>query len=436
MAQNFSIPFQALITSPTGEYLLKEGIELEINILQDSITGQAVFTEQHSCMSDDFGRINLFIGKGDSVMGSLAGIDWSASDYYLAIAYSLSKDAGYNLLGASRIKAVPYAMYAKKANNITSLKVGSGIGYNEPVFYNNAKDDTIRISGSSNVRVISNYPEFTIIPHNYSEDFTQVQNHHSLVYAHLADDVLNDSLQALQQHKQNLDTLFKGIVQNMYQDSLDIEAAIKLMEETTSNRLDHLKDSLGNVNKTALQALQNDIDNDFANKLNQQEQAIGNADSKRNTDSLSLEQKLAMIKKRMDSLDLQSRNNLWVSGYYIDPRDNQKYEVVRIGKQIWMASDLNYYTPEGSVYYNEDSITMCNEGYGRLYTWTTAMDIDARYNSETYDANPNENHQGICPPGWHLPSKKEWEDLGDYLGFDAGGKLKIDNLRTPDFSQN
>ena len=32
--------------------------------------------------------------------------------------------------------------------------------------------------------------------------------------------------------------------------------------------------------------------------------------------------------------------------------------------------------------------------------------------------------QGVCPTGWHLPSDAEWIQLTNYLGANAGGKLK------------
>src|SRR5512137_1909351 len=38
----------------------------------------------------------------------------------------------------------------------------------------------------------------------------------------------------------------------------------------------------------------------------------------------------------------------------------------------------------------------------------------------------NESAQGICPPGWHLPTDAEWAILGDLLGGSniAGSKMK------------
>jgi uncharacterized protein (TIGR02145 family) len=68
----------------------------------------------------------------------------------------------------------------------------------------------------------------------------------------------------------------------------------------------------------------------------------------------------------------------------------QTYKTVKIGEQVWMAENLNY-EAEGSKCY-DNSESNCKK-YGRLYNWNTAMKA--------------------CPLGWHLPSKAEWEALGD-----------------------
>jgi uncharacterized protein (TIGR02145 family) len=57
---------------------------------------------------------------------------------------------------------------------------------------------------------------------------------------------------------------------------------------------------------------------------------------------------------------------------------------------------------EGSKCYGNDPAN-CAE-YGRLYDWETA--------------------KTVCPAGWHLPSDEEWTTLTDYVGNDAGTKLK------------
>jgi uncharacterized protein (TIGR02145 family) len=83
---------------------------------------------------------------------------------------------------------------------------------------------------------------------------------------------------------------------------------------------------------------------------------------------------------------------------FTDTRDGKTYKTVKIGKQTWMAENLNY-AAEGSKCY------VC-EIYGRHYNWNVAMTA--------------------CPMGWHLPSDGEWQILVDLGGGEAvaGKKLK------------
>ena len=82
----------------------------------------------------------------------------------------------------------------------------------------------------------------------------------------------------------------------------------------------------------------------------------------------------------------------------------QDFKTIKIGKQVWMASNLNIKVP-GSWAYNEDPAMELK--YGRLYTWDAAIKA--------------------CPKGWHLPTINEWVELFDFLGGEdkAGKFLKV-----------
>jgi len=84
-----------------------------------------------------------------------------------------------------------------------------------------------------------------------------------------------------------------------------------------------------------------------------------------------------------------------------DARDGKNYNTIVIGNQYWMAENVNYYLSDSKC--NNDKGANCDK-YGRLYAWKTA----------TY----------ACPSGWHLPSIAEWDTLINFVGSNAGTKLK------------
>jgi len=102
---------------------------------------------------------------------------------------------------------------------------------------------------------------------------------------------------------------------------------------------------------------------------------------------------------------------------FTDARDGQVYKTVCVGKQQWMAQNLNYDAPGSYCYQNDAS--NCSI-YGRFYDWSTMMQGAA-----ASSANPS-GVQGVCPKGWHVPSVEEWSQLIIAFGGNqvAGGPLK------------
>jgi len=86
----------------------------------------------------------------------------------------------------------------------------------------------------------------------------------------------------------------------------------------------------------------------------------------------------------------------------------ENYNSVVICGQIWMARNLNY-SVDGSKCYKGDNSNCAI--YGRLYNWATAMALPSSCNSGFCASQVSTKHKGICPPGWHIPSKDEWSTL-------------------------
>ena len=71
--------------------------------------------ETHSTSTNANGLATIEIGGGTIVSGSLSGIDWSASTYFIKTETDPTGGTNYNVTGTSQILSVPYALHAKTA---------------------------------------------------------------------------------------------------------------------------------------------------------------------------------------------------------------------------------------------------------------------------------------------------------------------------------
>lgn len=106
---------------------------------------------------------------------------------------------------------------------------------------------------------------------------------------------------------------------------------------------------------------------------------------------------------------------------FVTDIDGNVYQTVRIGSQCWMKENLKTtryrdgtainYPGSGSAAWTGDTVgayswvfndTAYKHIYGALYNWYAV-----------------DNHSGLCPPGWHVPTDEEWCRLENYIERNA-----------------
>jgi uncharacterized protein (TIGR02145 family) len=108
--------------------------------------------------------------------------------------------------------------------------------------------------------------------------------------------------------------------------------------------------------------------------------------------------------------------------------DGNVYKTVRIGGQTWMAENLKV-----TRYRDGTPISLVPDGdaWSRLtsgaFCW---YENDPSANRDRCGALYNyyavADSRKLCPPGWHVPTSAEWQELENYLGGrdEAGDKMK------------
>lgn len=104
--------------------------------------------------------------------------------------------------------------------------------------------------------------------------------------------------------------------------------------------------------------------------------------------------------------------------------DGNKYKIVRIGKQTWMAENLKV-----TKYNDGTEISLVTDGlaWQNLTTPSYCFYDNNVDNKDIYGALYNwyaVNTGKLCPLGWRVASNEDWDSLKNYVGVGSAAKLR------------
>jgi hypothetical protein len=100
--------YQSVVRNATGNPMSNANINIRATLHEGSATGLSLYQETHDVVTNQFGLINLEIGKGNSTSGVFPDIIWSSGEKWMEIEANFGM--GYVSMGTSQLLSVPFAL--------------------------------------------------------------------------------------------------------------------------------------------------------------------------------------------------------------------------------------------------------------------------------------------------------------------------------------
>ena len=161
---------QALVKDAHGNLVEYSDLQLQVDILSDTVVDTPLYTEHQTVSTNSFGSFSTIVGTGD--------INWSEGPYYMHI--GISRPNGLSLNATYQLISVPYALNVGVTDSIR------GVSYREKQIIW-LGHDTIHITGGSYV-----------VLNRFDGDYYSLSNRPTNV-SHFSNDAgyLNTEVQAL-----------------------------------------------------------------------------------------------------------------------------------------------------------------------------------------------------------------------------------------------
>lgn len=95
--------------------------------------------------------------------------------------------------------------------------------------------------------------------------------------------------------------------------------------------------------------------------------------------------------------------------------DGNVYKTVQIGTQCWMRENIRTTRYADGSKVNPDGMMSPGWDESNVPVYSYLYDWPATVRNIAMTSESSKQVQGICPDGWHVPSKADWQSLFDYV---------------------
>ena len=109
--------YQAVVRNANNSLVANAQVGMRVSILQGSANGSAVYVETQTGTTNANGLVTLSIGGGSVQQGIFANINWANGPFFLKTETDPNGGSNYTVTTTQQLLSVPYALYAKTAEN-------------------------------------------------------------------------------------------------------------------------------------------------------------------------------------------------------------------------------------------------------------------------------------------------------------------------------
>lgn len=110
--------FQAVVRNNSNQLIINSTIGVRVSLIHMSITGNPLYIETHSVMTNENGLVTLEIGGGSVVLGNISTINWANGPYFIKTEIDPLGTTNYSVVAISQLLSVPYALHANTAGSL------------------------------------------------------------------------------------------------------------------------------------------------------------------------------------------------------------------------------------------------------------------------------------------------------------------------------